>query len=207
MKKTLFLLTTVAMPALLFTGCNNDSDDPTPQGSTAEIYVDDSNSSSSKWHYISLATGEIVGSELKSADDGNLAHWSARKDWDIAINRYKVRTNSGASTSAGAKGGVFTFELATAFDKVEDVPLNAQFVEDQTVETPGMGGTTVEKRSEAYVVFVTAGDAGMNYDPTPVYIFRSANGYKYYKTLFTQYFDENGKSGHVKFKYTEVYKN
>ena len=46
----------------------------------------------------------VTGAESE-ADN---AAWAARTDWDMAVCRYNIRTNSGTSSSTGANGGVYT---------------------------------------------------------------------------------------------------
>ena len=74
-----------------------------------------------------------------------------------------------------------------------------------------MGGGTVDRsRSEAAVVTLRKDADGSTimppvYDKTPVYIFRSANGASYYKVDFTQYMNEEGAQGYVKFNIAQIY--
>ncbi len=77
-----------------------------------ELTVDDD-----VWTYISLTTGEIVGtSDFESAEGDE--SWYARNDWDIAFCNGFIRTNSG--TSGSAMGGVLT--SSQEYDDVESAP-------------------------------------------------------------------------------------
>ena len=130
-------------------------------------------------------------------------------DWDIAINRYSIRTNSGEASSTGAKGGVYTFDSTVTFDSVAEVPAGATFSTDKAVTSEGMGGTTTTVKSEATVILFKTDAEGNKVMPpvylqAPVYLFRSADGNHCYKVLFTQYQDENKESGHVIFSFAEV---
>ena len=52
------------------------------------------------------ARTDVNGTGAESEADN--AAWAARTDWDLAVCRYNIRTNSGTSSSTGANGGVYT---------------------------------------------------------------------------------------------------
>ena len=52
------------------------------------------------------ARTDVIGTGAESEADN--AAWAARTDWDLAVCRYNIRTNSGTSSSTGANGGVYT---------------------------------------------------------------------------------------------------
>jgi hypothetical protein len=211
MKKILFLVCMTALTSV-FVSCSKDDDDnedPKP-GETKETYIDAS--SSTTWNYYSFAEDKVVGSAIESAE--NNAIWAARKDWDIAIQRYHIRTNSGEFTTAGAKAGVYTFDETTTFASVLKVPVDAEFVEDKTVSYQSMGGMVTTTQSEAIVVAMKQQWNEQQqrwetimppiYLQMPVYIFRTADGNNYYKVQFTQYQNEESAAGHVKFNLSKI---
>ncbi|MDR2556977.1 MAG: HmuY family protein [Bacteroidales bacterium] len=200
--KTKFLFLSAVTALLISCG-----DKPKEVKEPKSVYINAT--SNNMWHYYSLQNGKLVDSAIESAE--NNAIWGARKDWDIAIQRYNIRTNSGAFTTVGAKGGVYTFDENTTFTSVNKVPADASFVVDAAITSAGHGGTTTVIRSEAVVIlFKKNADGSLImppvYLPAPVYIFRSADGNKYHKVLFTQYINDNGASGHVMFDVAEVEK-
>ncbi|MDR1745716.1 MAG: hypothetical protein LBR49_00370 [Tannerella sp.] len=205
MKKVLFFMT-VTLLASTFVSCSKDNDEPEPQpGETKEVYIDAT--SNTAWQYYSFAEERIVGSADESAE--NNAVWAARKDWDIAIRRYNIRTNSGEFTTAGAKGGVATLDASTTFPSVLKVPANAGFVTDKAITSEGMGGSTTVVRSEATVILFKQNEDGSLVMPpvylqAPVYIFCTADGVNYYKVQFTQYQNEASATGHVKFNMAKI---
>lgn len=157
------------------------------------------------WQYFSFEQKKVIG----SADDSANSEWFARKDWDIAVCRYSIRTNSGAATTVGASGGVYTFDEGVTYSSVSSVPSGAVFVEDKEVTSSGMGGTTTTVKSEATVIrFKTNADGSLVMPPVylqaPVYLFRSADGEKTYKVLFTQYKNDESESGHVQFDWKQI---
>ncbi len=207
MKQTFFILTTILF-SLSFSSCSSD-DDPTKQpGATTEVYVDAT--SKTAWNYYSLAEGKLVGSADESS--ANNATWAARKDWDIAIQRYNLRTNSGEFSTVNAQGGVYTFDANTTFASVSSVPAGINFVTDKAITSEGMSGTTTVIRSDATVILFKKNEDGSSIMPpvylqAPVYIFRTADGKSYYKVQFTQYKNENDVTGHVKFNIAQLYKD
>lgn len=196
--KTLFLTLSAAIVAL--TSCSKgDSAEKAPI-QTKESYIDAT--SKTTWHYFSLSGNKVVGTGEQNETDN--AAWAARTDWDIAVNRYEIRTNSGAATSVQASGGVYTFDSAVTFDAVTELPMNATFAVDKAVTSNGMGGVTTTVKSAATVILFKKNDDGSTIMPpvylqAPVYIFRTANGKEHYKVQFTQYQNENKVTGHVKF--------
>lgn len=222
MKKTFILL---SLTVLAFTlGSCSKNDDPTPPGETQEAYIDAT--SSTTWNYYSFAEGKIIGSADESEE--NNAAWGIRKDWDIAIRRYHVRTNSGEFTKVNSQGGVYMYLCAKAdgdiyvfdekipFSSVMNVPLNIEFKTDKSITHAGMGGDITLVRSEVETMKMKKKWDDTNkqwvtemppvYLKAPLCIFRSADGNHYYKVEFTQYMNDEGKTGHVKFNVAKITK-
>ncbi len=223
MKTRFFLLTTMVVFALSFTACDDDPT-PTPPGKTTEGFINAA--SETKWVYYSFAKNDTIGSA--EGNEANDAAWAKRKDWDIAVRRMYIRTNSGTSTTVGANGGVFTFDInnkdkvgnvivTTSFASVQNVPDTAVFALDKVVTYAAMSGNVTTSQSNTVV---TAMQKKWNdktkktetimppiYMKSPVSIFRSADGKNYYKVEFTQYVDENNKKGQDKFNFSQIYKN
>lgn len=205
MKKVVYFMA-VAAAICALSSCSKEKGEGTGEGGNVlEASVDATESS--VWQYFSFAEGKVVGSGKEDETDN--AAWAARTDWDIAINRYNIRTNSGEATTAGAKGGVYTFDSSISFDSVAEIPSGATFNTDKAITSEGMSGTTTTVKSEATVILFKTDAEGNKVMPpvylqAPVYLFRTADGGHYYKVLFTQYQDENKESGHVIFSFAEV---
>ena len=111
-------------PALLagfvaFTSCSKDDDKkepaPAPQGGAKEVkYLDASDQQ--KWVYFSFEKGVV-----------EVADPQASNDWDLAFNRYHVRTNSG--TSGKGQGGAYKTDK-TDFDAVTVAPTAEEYKVD-----------------------------------------------------------------------------
>ncbi|MCE5345712.1 MAG: HmuY family protein [Bacteroidales bacterium] len=203
MKKVLCLL--VAVFIIVFSACKKN-DSPAGSGETLSQFIDAS--SSTTWHYFSFKDTMVIGTGEENETDN--AAWFARTDWDMAICRYKIRTNSGAATTAGADGGVFTFSSGISYDDITAVPDTAIFATDQEVEESGMGGTKIIVKSKAQVIQYKANEDGSLVMPpvylqSPIYIFKTADGKNTYKVNFTQYLNESSTSGKVIFDYAILY--
>ncbi len=208
----------IAAFALLALGACKDDDNDNGGGTPVESTEAKVDASDKSWHYYSLEQNREVGAGEESA--GANARWFARTDWDIAVSGYKVRTNGGEATTAGSQGGVYTFSErcdrngadagAQAFyETVTAVPQGARFVADRTYSDEGMNGTEVTVRSDASVIKFLLKEDGSKVMPpaymqSPVYIFRSADGRKHYKLVFTGYKDADGVSGKVRFHFAQV---
>ena len=198
MKKSILL---IAAAVLAFAACNKNEEPFSREAQ--EAYIDAT--SKTTWTYFSLSAGEVVGTGEENETDN--AAWAARTDWDFAVCRYNVRTNSGKATSVGAKGGVYT--SSETFAALTKLPQDATFVADDVVTSRGMSGETSVVESLATVItFMTNEDGSKVMPPVylkaPVYIFRTADGEKCYKVEFTQYQDENKVTGHVKFNFARL---
>jgi len=94
MKKQLLLL--VCCVCLGFFGCDDDDDSPssTPVDSeSSSMLIDATNYS--RWVYFSFEAGDTI----------QVSDPSTSKEWDLALMRSNLRTNSG--TSGNALGGVY----------------------------------------------------------------------------------------------------
>lgn len=199
-----FMMLTASI--LSFVSCSKDDDNPVPVNETKESYIDAT--SKTMWTYFSLKENKIVGTGEENESDN--AAWAARKDWDIAICRYNVRTNSGKATHVGAQGGVYTCNASISFSSLSSVPEGATFMTDEIVTSKGMGGiTSIVKSTATVITFQMKEDGSLVmppvYQKSPIYIFRSADGQHGYKVSFTQYLNEEKVAGHVKFYSSQLF--
>ncbi len=199
--KNSVLALSIAFLAIFAISCDKE---PEPTTTGQEKYIE--STADSVWHYFSMATGEVVGKGIENDEEN--AQWFARTDWDFAVKKYQVRTNSGSSTTANGLGGVYTSSTENP-DEVTTIPAAASFKIDELVTSEGMGGVTTTSLSDATViVFKTNEDGSLVmppvYEKAPVYIFRTADGASYYKVDFTQYLNEDNTSGHVKFNLAKM---
>jgi hypothetical protein len=186
-----------------------------PASAGGLVEVSKNTSSNTLWYYYSLRRAAFVDSAADDAGSPSTNRtMAARRDWDFAIKRYQIRTNSGLSTSIAAGGGVYAFAADAAVDAVFDgisaVPEQAIFAADTIITTSGMGGavsSAILARSNVQVINVippAPGGTSMTYRPTPAYIFRTADGTEYYKVLFTNYLFPNQTGGNTHFKHARI---
>ena len=196
--KKLFLLLSVAM--LSFTACSDDDNNPGgDQGKTVHQYVDAT--AKDTWNYYSFEKQAVVGVGAENAEDN--AAWAKRTDWDMAINRYQVRTNSGAATSVNAKGGLYTCEAGVTLESLTQLPAGAKFEADKAVTEPSMAGGEVTTVKSTAVVAVMEGMPPI-WHKAPLYVIRTADGKGYVKVQFTHYKNDKGESGHVQFDFAKL---
>lgn len=204
MKQSIYFFLAVFLIA--FASCDKENEQPQGAGDTQSYEIDAT--SRTTWHYFSFKNKKVVGTGEETKADND--KWFARTDWDIAVCRYKVRTNSGTSTTAGAKGGLYTCPADVSYASVDKLPNSPLFVADKMVTSKGHGGTVTISHSTAKVTqFKTKEDGSMLMPPvyyaSPVYIFKTADGKENYKVNFTQYINEKGVTGHVKFDYATLH--
>ena len=184
--------------ALAAVACDDDEKKTLPGGETTEgerTRTFFSNDYASGWKYFSFKKGDFIETPAKPNES---------LDWDVAFNRYYVKTNSG--TSGKGKGGCIDSE-ETGFDAVT-VDKNAAFTVDDSLSimtTMGKNGKDsynpeIEcegSNSWAWYKYME----GVWYYNHHVFIFRSADGQNCAKVIFDTYKDQMGNSGHITFRY------
>ena len=184
--------------ALAAVACDDDKKKTLPGGETTEgerTRTFFSNDYASGWKYFSFKKGNFIETPAKPNES---------LDWDVAFNRYYVKTNSG--TSGKGKGGCIDSE-ETGFDAVT-VDKNAAFTVDDSLSimtTMGKNGKDsynpeIEcegSNSWAWYKYMK----GVWYYNHHVFIFRSADGQNCAKVIFDTYKDQMGNSGHITFRY------
>ncbi len=198
MKKTLLLC---AMFATLLTSCNKNNDDQ-PDVPAAEVEHSLDATSYTTWHYIDLSTNKVIA----SSDDDNYQVPTEMKNstqWDIAICRYQIRTNSGASTTNG-KGGLYTYTNGATITDVTELPSSLSWVADISVEQPQMSGDPLTYSISTAVVSVMEGGMPPTWVKSPLYLVKSGDGAEVYVVDMMSYKDDTGTSGYVKFKHKLV---
>ena len=150
------------------------------------------------WIYYSMVDGkEIDGLDETSSQTSD--------KWDIAFNRYNVRTNSGASgTGQGGAYDAGKVDWATVIEASESgytVDSSIEIVEAFT----GQGVDMMD--SNGNTVFIDCigleyGTQGPVYTANEhVYVIKTAKG-KYAKLMITSFYNNAGDSGYLAFKYS-----
>ena len=174
------------LSAFITTACsdNNSPDNDPAQGENTlpvkQVSLSRKTAYGNDWIYYSLEKGkEVSVSEESHAEN---------TDWDIAFNRYNVRTNSGAS-GKGKGGALLT---------------NIKDLAAYTITAPGTGFPPPTMESTANEVLckaITFAGPPPTYTPSDyVFIVRTASG-KYAKLKAKSFYDDEGKSGIYSFEY------
>ena len=124
-----------------------------------------------------------------------------RMDWDFAICRREVRTNSG--TSGVGNGGLYTFDDGTDYNSIISLPSEVVFVEDAITESPSMSNIEVWKSISTAVVTDMNGMPPTYLQP-PIYAIRSADGESIYALDFIRYQNAMGVTGYVSFQLKKI---
>ena len=148
------------------------------------------------WIYFSLATGkEVIVNEEEH---------QANMSWDLAFNRYNIRTNGGKSGKG--KGGAYDMGKV-GYNSVKSLPSDAKLVIDTEYEISdnGVGFPPPVKKSTANPLLSVALEfSGPPPAYTPnehIYIIKTAEG-KFAKFICNSFYNAEGKSGYVTFEYT-----
>ena len=198
-KLAAFFMSMLAM--FTFSSCSDDDDEVVSPEDNTEALTEHRVTLSRKtaygndWIYFSLSEGK----ELTGINEDNR---ESNQTWDLAFNRYNVRTNSGLS-GKGKGGAADTGK--TSMEEVATVP-NVSFVVDEmskiTSKFTGSGVEEIESPLNKKL-----GEAIKFQGPPPtytpnnhVYIVKTADG-KYAKIKIENFYNDEGKSGFVTFSY------
>ncbi len=166
---------------------------------TKEVTLSRSTLYGEDWVYFSLS----AGTEVSGIDDSN---YQTNTTWDIAFNRYNVRTNGGTS-GVGQAGAVDVGEID--FDEATLAPSDG-YTEDATiqiVESLNIPNPPIMMASNGNVIFMGVIDLDSS-NPPPVYTannhiyyLKTADG-KYAKIWIKGFYNDQGDSGYLNFKYS-----
>ena len=189
--------------ALTLASCSRDDNNevtPNVTDNSKEATVDASTSGT--WKYFSFEKG----AEVTVTDPKN------DLTWDIAFQRYYIKTNSGVS--GNGNGGVFKTD-SKELSALKQAPTTGYTADDKK-ETVQLGYPPVDTEL-SYNSIISGGMKSVNgyvaYDPalaaqgkSPytvnkwVYVVKTAKG-EYVKLQVVDYLDAKNKGGHPKFKY------
>lgn len=198
MKNIIKISLILSVFAWTLTNCKKDNDETTT--SNAKTFIINATDYSS-WSYFSFEIGDTLAVS-------NPADTSC---WDIAFQRYMVKTNGGKSGSGQA--AVFNSKLTgqSGFNSLISVPDSAIFTTDDTVKVEGYNSANpkvplVKKyvlNEPLYGWFTLKQGASSTLIPTDnIYIVRTATG-KYAKLWIQSYYsDTDAKAGYIKIMYT-----
>jgi len=194
-----FKILSVALLSVIFafSSCKKDPAEVNDVKSK-EVTLSRTTSYGNDWIYYSFVDEkEVSGLDETSSQTSD--------NWDIAFNRYNVRTNSG--TSGSGQGGAYDageVDWATVTEANESgytIDATIQIVEAFT----GQGVDYMDSNgSETFVDCIELDySTGVPvYSPNEhVYVMKTAKG-KYAKIMIKSFYNDTGDSGYLSFKYS-----
>jgi hypothetical protein len=174
---------------LVLSGCEKDDSGSTSQSGTFEI----KSTSSTQWKYFSFAENDTI----------TVADPSTSTSWDLAFQRYRIRTNSGRS-GVGQGGAANTFlKGQQGFDALKVIPDTLTFSADDTVNIAVMQGYAQYIVNPVLYTWFTMEPTTMGTQIVPtddIYVIRTAQG-KYAKLWIKSYYSAENISGYVAFQF------
>ncbi len=185
MKKLLLL------PFLLvaLAGCTKEDSTTPIQSQTFEV----NSTGSTTWKYFSFAENDTI----------EVTDPLTSKDWDLAFQRYRIKTNGGLSGTGMGSAANSYLKGQPGFDELKIVPDTSTFSADASVSIAVQQGyATYVINPEIYTWFtIELAAQGTQIVPSDyVYIVKTGNG-KYAKIWFKSYYSAENASGHVTFQY------
>jgi hypothetical protein len=197
-RKTLLNLFVIALLLGIVVSCEKDDDGPaSTENKTLSLYTNDY----TIWHYFSFEADSVIGTGSADPTDSDDASWKQRTDWDIAFQRYTIRTNSGVSGTG--EGGMLEAS-ETDFNLVLEAPSTGYTV-DNSLDirlTPAMPPVFISSTGNS----VCADWASYNHDEgawvfaEKVFIVKTADG-KYAKIWLKSFLDDDDVPGTITMEY------
>lgn len=186
MKKIFLLLLAVTG---IVAACKKEDNKPVIQSQTFEI----NSTNSTKWKYFSFEKNDTI----------TIADPMTSTAWDLAFQRYRIKTNGGSS-GIGLGSAASSFEKQqTGFDDLKNVSDTATFAVDQSIQIAVQQGyATYIVNPKLYTWFtIELAPAGTQIVPTDnIYIVKTGTG-KFAKVWFKSYYSAANVSGYVTFEY------
>ncbi len=177
----------------LFSACENDDEQSV---NTEEVTLSRTTDYGEDWIYFSFSSG----AEVSGVDNSN---YQTNTSWDIAFNRYNVRTNGGVSGS-GEAAAIDAGEVN--YDTVFEAPESGYMLDSsiQIVESIATMPPTM-MASNGNILFIGtiefSGPPPVYAPNNHIYIVKTANG-NYAKIKIIGFYNDLGDSGYLNFKYT-----
>jgi hypothetical protein len=186
MKKTVFLS---AIIIVSFFACKKEDTKAPIQAQTFEI----NSTGSTAWKYFSFASNDTIN----VPDPANSAAW------DIAFQRYRIKTNGGKSGSGSGSAANSYQKGLIGFDALKIVSDTATFASDDSISIAIQQGYAYYVVNPVLYTWFTLEFAtqGTQIVPTDyIFIVKTGTG-KYAKVWFKSYYSPENISGYVTFQY------
>lgn len=186
MKRLAILL---ILTAFMYAACNKDDNTTQIQSKTFEV----KSTSSTEWKYFSFEKNDTIP----------VSDPMTSSEWDLAFQRYRIRTNGGQSGN-GQGAAANSFQTGqTGFNALASIPDTTTFAADAPVTIAVQQGyATYIVNPALYTWFsIQLASQGTQIVPSDyIYIIRTARG-KYAKVWFKSYYNAQNQSGYVTFQY------
>jgi hypothetical protein len=186
MKKLVFLSAVVFG---LIIACKKEDTKPAIQSQTFEI----NSTGSTTWKYFSFAKNDTI----------TVTDPVSSAEWDLAFQRYRIKTNGGKSGSGMGSAANSYQKAQTGFDALNLVSDTATFAADDSVNIAVQQGyATYIVNPELYTWFtIELAPQGTQIVPSDyIYIVKTGAG-NYAKVWFKSYYSAANVSGHVTIQY------
>jgi HmuY protein len=185
MKAIIFLMAVTG----LFTGCKKADITAPIQSQTFEI----NSTGSTTWKYFSFAKNDTV----------TISDPLGSSDWDLAFQRYRIKTNSGKSGNGMGSAANSYLKGQAGFDALGLVSDTATFVTDDAISIAVQQGyATYIVNPKLYTWFtIELATQGTQIVPSDyIFMVKTGDG-KYAKVWFKSYYSATNVSGYVTFQY------
>jgi hypothetical protein len=186
MKKNIFL--SVIIIASFFS-CKKEDPKPPIQAQTFEI----NSTGSTTWKYFSFANNDTV----TIVDPANSTAW------DLAFQRYRIKTNGGLSGSGSGSAANSYQKGQTGFDALRVVPDTTTFALDASISIAVQQGYATYIVNPVLYTWFTLEFATQGTQIVPsdyIYIVKTGTG-KYAKVWIKSYYSATNVSGYVSIQY------
>jgi hypothetical protein len=173
----------------IFIACKKEDPKPVIESRTFEI----NSSGSTTWKYFSFANNDTVS----VADPGS------SNEWDLAFQRYRIKTNGGRSGRGSGCAANSYKKGQTGFDNLHLIPDTTTFAQDDSVKIAVQQGYTTYIVNPVLYTWFTIELAAQGTQIVPsdyIFFVKTASG-KFAKVWFKSYYSAANASGHVTIQY------
>jgi hypothetical protein len=179
------------IPVIIFliAGCTKEETKAPIEVQTFEVDA----TSTTAWKYFSFEKNDTV----------EIADPLLSTDWDLAFQRYRIRTNGGKSGSGMGKAANSYAKGQEGFDALKFVSDTATFMADDTMQIAVVQGYATYIVNPRLYTWFTLEFATQGTQIVPsdfIYIVETAKG-KFAKVWFKSYYSATNNSGFVTFQY------
>jgi hypothetical protein len=175
---------------VLFIACKKEKTGLPIQAQTFEINA----TGQTKWKYFSFALNDTI----------TVTDPATSTAWDLAFQRYRIRTNSGKSGSGLGSAANSYQKGQTGFDALKIVSDTTTFAVDDSIQIAVVQGYATYLVNPVLYNWFTlelGGTQGTQIVPTDyIFIVKTASG-KYAKVWFQSYYSATNVSGYDSFQY------